>query len=177
MTTRSSRKENVQAKDPSVTGQKRSRQFQKLKGKQEGRAKTRKGAAGENETLRVAEAGKRAEGGGVEQEASRHPSLSRHTKARRLTCFGPLFKRFSTQAPLHGLSPARLDIDPLWDFLPKDSGLSPQDLEKAERRHSRSLSQPEHSTNRRREGGELEEGRRGVGRSWSWRRTRGTGGE
>ena len=77
-------------------------------------------------------------GGG---DVSRHPSLSRHTRARRLTCFGPLFKRFSTQAPLHGLSPARLETDPLWDFLPKDSGLSSQDLERAERRHSRSLSQ------------------------------------
>ena len=99
-------------------------------------------------------AGGEGEGGksrGVEEQkwggdSSRHPSLSRHTKARRLTCFGPLFKRFSTQAPLHGLSPARLETDPLWDFLPKDSGLSAQDLERAERRRSRSLSQPDKRT-------------------------------
>ena len=56
---------------------------------------------------------------------------------------------------MHGLSPARLEIDPLWDFLPKDSGLSSQDLQKAERRHSRSLSQPEHTKgkNQPKEGG------------------------
>ena len=113
------------------------------------------GRSGESETLRGDEAGKGVEMGGA-GEASRNPSLSRHTKARRLTCFGPLFKRFSPQAPLHGLSPARLETDPIWDFLPKDSGLSSQDLEKAERRHSRSLSQPERTKGKSKpkEGGE-----------------------